>query len=285
MWRQSVCSREKPNKSKDFAILGMGNIHFGERILFRKRERRENVDKKIEYAEQWEISSKYFYDKKYYNWMQKKIENYNIILEVGCGTGYSTLALLENGHKVIVLEKNNECIKKATELIQQKGYSVGKIPDADVCFIETDVVTKEFYLEVLKDIQFDAVICWNVGSYWDKENVQFYLPYMLEYGLNIDQIKENVESSYGELILWNACKIATMRNVPVHIIERSGEIITESNCEYYRILGTEFGFSELEFDNLQADSISGGGRVLVTNGNVNMERIVDVILVSILMTF
>ncbi len=50
-------------------------------------------------------------------------------------------------------------------------------------------------------------------------------------------------------------------------------------------MGTEFGFSELEFDNLQADSISGGGRVLVTNGNVNMERIVDVILVSILMTF
>lgn len=243
------------------------------------------MDKKIEYAEQWEVSSKYFYDKKYYNWMQKKIENYNTILEVGCGTGYSTLALLANGHKVIALEKNNECIKKATELIQQKGYSVGKIPDADVCFIETDVVTKEFYLGVLKDLQFDAVICWNVGSYWDKENVQFYLPYMLEYGLNIDQIKENVESSYGELILWNACKIATMRNVPMHIIERSGEIITESNCEYYRILGTEFGFSELEFDNLQADSISGGGRVLVTNGNVNMERIVDVILVSILMTF
>ena len=70
------------------------------------------MDKKIEYAEQWEVSSKYFYDKKYYNWMQKKIENYNTILEVGCGTGYSTLALLENGHKVIALEKNNECIKK-----------------------------------------------------------------------------------------------------------------------------------------------------------------------------
>jgi len=167
-------------------LLRIRNIHFGERILFRKRGRRENVDKKIEYAEQWEVSSKYFYEKKYYNWMQKKIENYNTILEVGCGTGYSTLALLANGHKVIALEKNNECIKKATELIQQKGYSVGKIPDADVCFIETDVVAKEFYLGVLKDLQFDAVICWNVGSYWDKENVQFYLPYMLEYGLNID---------------------------------------------------------------------------------------------------
>lgn len=250
-----------------------------------KRERRGNMDKKKEYAEQWEVSSKYFYDKKYYNWMQKKIENYNIILEVGSGTGYSTLVLLENGHKVIALEKNNECIKKATELIQQKGYSVGRMPDADVCFIETDVVTKEFYLGVLKNIQFDVVICWNVGSYWDKENVQFYLPYMLQYGLNIDQIKKNVESSYGELILWNACKIATMRNVPMNIIERSCEIITESNCGYYRVLGTEFSFSKLEFDNLQVDSVSGGGRVLIANGNVNMKKIVDVNLISILMKF
>ena len=243
------------------------------------------MDKKLEYAEQWEVSSKYFYDKKYYNWMQKKIEKYHIILEVGCGTGYSTLALLENGHKVIALDKNNECIEKAKKLLRQKGYSIGAMPDADVCFIENDVVTREFYSEVLSDLQFDAVICWNVGSYWDKENVQFYVPYMREYGLNIDQIKENVESSYVELILWNACKIATMRKVPMHIVERTGEIISESNCEYYQILSTEFGFSEVEFDNLPADSISGGGRVLVTNGTINMERIVNVILVSILMTF
>ena len=243
------------------------------------------MDKKIEYAEQWKVSSKYFYDKKYYNWMQKKIENFNIILEIGCGTGYSTLALLENGHKVIAIEKNIECIKKATELIRQKGYSVGKISDADVCFIEADVVTEEFYLGVLADIKFDLVICWNIGSYWDKESVQFYLSYMLEYGLNIDQIKRNVESSYGELILWNACKIATMRNVPMHIIERSDKIVTESNADYYRILGNEFGFSKLQFDNLKAVSVSNGGRVLVKNGNVNMERIVDVILVSILMIF
>ena len=175
--------------------------------------------------------------------------------------------------------------KKATELIRQKGYSVGKISDADVCFIEADIVTEEFYLGVLADIKFDIVICWNIGSYWDKESVQFYLPYMLEYGLNIDQIKRNVESSYGELILWNACKIATMRNVPMHIIERSDKIVTESNGDYYRILGDAFGFSNLQFDNLKAVSVSNGGRVLVKNGNVNMERIVEVILVSILMIF
>lgn len=85
------------------------------------------------------------------------------------------------------------------------------------------------------------------------------------------------------MILWDACKIASMRKVPMLIIDRSGEIIHESNSEYYCILGTELGFAELEFDNLQADSISSGGRILVTNGNVNREEIVDIILVSVLM--
>lgn len=243
------------------------------------------MDKRREYAEQWEVSSKYFYDKKYYNWMQKKIENCNIILEVGCGTGYSTLTLLKSGHKVIALDKNSKCIEKAKALVQKNGYLVGILPAADVCFIETDIVTEEFYSDVLNKIEFDAVICWNVGSYWNKENIQFYVPYMLEYGLNVEQIKANVESSYGELILWNACKISAMRNVPMHIIDRSSEFISELNCDYYRLLGAEFGFSKLEFDNLQADSISAGGRVLVTNGNVNLERIVDVILISVLMIF
>lgn len=243
------------------------------------------MDKRREYAEHWEVSSKYFYDKKYYSWMQKKVENYSVLLEVGCGTGYSTLTLLKNGHKVIALDKNNECIEKAKALLRQNGYSIGILPEADVCFIETDIVTEQFYSDVLNKIQFDAVICWNIGSYWNKENIQFYLPYMLKYGLELYQIKENIESSYGEMILWNACNIAKMRTVPVHIIDRSSEIISESNADYYFQLATEFGFLEVEVDNMYADSISAGGQVLVTNGNVHMERILNVILVSVLMRF
>lgn len=259
-----------------------GNIHFGERILFRKRGRRK-MDEKFEYAEQWEVSSKYFYDKNYYNWMQTKIKDYNIILEVGCGTGYSTLSLLENGHKVIALDKNSECIEKAKMLIQQSGYSVGNLSDADVLFIKADIAVEEFYSQLLSSLHFDAVICWNVGSYWNKDTIRYYLPYMLEYGLNVFQIQQNPESSYSELILWNACKIAAIRNVPVHIVDRAGEIINETNDEYYCTLRAEFAFSDLDFDNLQADSVSGGGRMLVTNGSINREEIIETMLVSIFM--
>ena len=77
------------------------------------------------YSEQWDVSSKYFYDKGYYTWMAEKLTPYKTILEVGCGTGYSTLALVEKGYKVIALDKNPECLEKAKKLLSQKGYTNG----------------------------------------------------------------------------------------------------------------------------------------------------------------
>lgn len=53
------------------------------------------MNEKIKYSEQWDISAQYFYNKGYYSWMADKLTGYKNVLEVGCGTGYSTLALVE----------------------------------------------------------------------------------------------------------------------------------------------------------------------------------------------
>lgn len=172
--------------------------------------------------------------------------------------------------------------RKSEKAGETGGYSIGNLPDADVMFIEADIAVEEFQLKILS-LCFDVVICWNVGSYWDKETIQFYLPYMLEYGLKIFQIQQNLESSYAELILWNTCKIAAMKGIPVHIVDRAGKIVNETMDDYYCTLKEEFHFSSLEFDNLHADSISNGGRMLVTNGIINREKVINTILVSIFM--
>ena len=49
------------------------------------------------YAKQWNVSAEYFYEKGYYTWMAEKLADYNVVLEIGCGTGYRTLALIEKG--------------------------------------------------------------------------------------------------------------------------------------------------------------------------------------------
>ena len=57
-----------------------------------------NINQEKLYATQWNESAKYFYETKRYQWMSEKLVEYDIVLEIGCGTGYSTLALVEAGH-------------------------------------------------------------------------------------------------------------------------------------------------------------------------------------------
>lgn len=76
-----------------------------------------------EYAEQWDVSAKYFYDRGYYKWMASAIENHDTVVEIGCGTGYSSLSLIENGHRVIAVEKNKDCIEKVKRLLQSRNVT------------------------------------------------------------------------------------------------------------------------------------------------------------------
>ena len=84
------------------------------------------MNEKIKYSEQWDISAQYFYNKGYYSWMADKLTGYKNVLEVGCGTGYSTLALVEKGYRVIVVEKNPECINKAKNCFMKMDIKEGK---------------------------------------------------------------------------------------------------------------------------------------------------------------
>lgn len=80
--------------------------------------------------------------------MTNEIDQYRVVLEIGCGTGQSTLSLIEAGHKVIAVEKNNFCIEKSKSLIRNKGYSVGdkykSLCEYDVLFINDDIMNRDF---------------------------------------------------------------------------------------------------------------------------------------------
>lgn len=229
------------------------------------------------YAKQWNVSAEYFYEKGYYIWMAEKLADYNVVLEIGCGTGYSTLALIEKGYKVIAVDKNEECITKAKSLIIEKGYT-----DDNVVFILSDIAIDSERQNMMDSYDFDVVVCWNVGSFWNRQMIEHYLPYMLEYGLNRQQIAANPESSYSELIIWDTCRVAAEKGVAAHIVDRGAEVIDESTDPYYHLLKDEFNFHEIKYDTQRADSISSGGRMLVTNGIVNSENKVDIVFVSVL---
>ena len=126
------------------------------------------------------------------------------------------------------------------------------------------------------------MVCWNVGTHEDSEIRNHYHPFLLEYGLDENQIMQNWESSYAEMILWKACMLASMRGVPCHIIDRSQEGLNEYNNDYYSSLGGEFNYKQMKVNNLPATSISLGGRTLISNGIPIKEKIISTILISVL---
>ena len=241
-----------------------------------------------QYADEWNNSAEYFRNNNSYLWMCDQITKYKTIFEVGCGTGQSTLSLLESGHKIIVAEKNTYCLNMAKNLIKKFEYTICPNLEAFyksencVYFIECYIVSDEV-LEMYFDIQFDLAICWNIGTYWSKAMMLDYFPKMIEYGLNELQIKQNPESSYAELLLWFTCKFAAIRSASVHIIERGAYATDESNDVYYYTLKDEFGFSKITYNNKEATALSEGGRKLSTNGIVHKTKDVDITFVSILL--
>lgn len=233
---------------------------------------------KKKYADQWNNSSKYFYSKNYYKWMETDIHDFQNILEVGCGCGYSTLSLVEQGHKVLSLDKNSHCIDMAYDRIQEKGF------ENEAAFLEVDISYPGAVKELADNYQFDIVICWNMGSYYDFEELRSLYPRMLAYGLKENQIKENVASSYCEFITWNACMLAAKKGVPFHLVDRAVEEVTEKNDVYYYHLGREFGYSKITYRSMMGTSLSAEGVQLKKNGELQNDPVIPIILNSILFT-
>jgi len=241
------------------------------------------MDYAKEYFTQWNESADYFYNNNTYQWMSNFVSNFNVILEVGCGSGHSTLALLKNKSKVIAIDKNPYCIEATEKLLLSNGYRVGRngdsIIDIDAIVIQTDILDMDY-----RSIKypFDLVLVWNIGTYRDTQKTPFYVRKLLEYGLTEDQIVSDFASSYSELMLWKSCNIAKLNNTPIHIIERRSKPISQEDGIYYNMLKEQIGFNRTEFNELLTKSKSNSGKVLKIDDKPISEDIVDVYLLSIL---
>lgn len=129
------------------------------------------------YSKYWCVSANHFYKNGAYQWMCKRIKHYKIVLEVGCGTGESTLSLLENKHRVISIEKNKYCIDKAKELVREKGFKIASdeasFKESDVLFINSDVYDEDLFNK-LDNFSFNVVIAWCIGTEWGTAIEKYY---------------------------------------------------------------------------------------------------------------
>lgn len=118
------------------------------------------------------------------------IKNYKLVIEIGCGDGSSTLELCNEGHNVISIDENIECLKLTKDKLEHNGYNVSlikrehllalhekrykinyskinhKINENSVLLIEGDILEDRNLLQWLKDNKpYDAIVCWLIGTH------------------------------------------------------------------------------------------------------------------------
>ncbi|KTS95528.1 class I SAM-dependent methyltransferase [Pseudomonas parafulva] len=141
------------------------------------------------YIKSWGINSEGHLAQGHYPWMAERVKGFPRTLEIGCGVGHSTLALLQQGHTVVCVEENPQCIAATRKRLADEGFCVEVIaretpvsldenayrliyseipeaPEADCLLIEGDALNDpalEAWLE--RQPKFDAVACWLLGTH------------------------------------------------------------------------------------------------------------------------
>lgn len=239
---------------------------------------------KVNYAERWSVSADELYKQGVYNWLCEKIKDYKIVLEIGCGTGQSTLALIETGHKVIAIDKNKFCLSKNKKIIENKGYKtsikLSEVEQSDVVYILEDVMN-EGLISVIGKLRFDCVVCWNTGGVHDDNEYEKYQDILMVEN-NLYEISHNFESLYSEKIEDICCNIAGKQGVPILLATRFIDKQNEIEL-YYKQVKDMFNFLTIDFSNMKIQADQRHGIILISENKQVGDGIVEFSILSILL--
>lgn len=127
-----------------------------------------------QYADEWSRSADAFFSAGHYKWMCDQLGSANRVIEVGCGSGASTEALLALDRQVLAIESNSHCGDRTIERLRAKGISADPVSIDQLAGLTSWTATGVKVLvadalspaidEHLPANWFDAVACWMTGS-------------------------------------------------------------------------------------------------------------------------
>jgi len=180
----------------------------------------------LQYAQEWQQSAEAFFSASHYNWMSEQLGDAKKVIEVGCGCGASTEALVRAGRQVLVIESNQHCAEIAYGRLNSKGIAAELISSdrlsdllswdgTGVKLLVEDVLSTELEQQ-LPHNWFDAIVCWMTGSNPEHIGVSIGKPYMQFDGSEMPMYRSKVQERCFELGL------LAMRNKGiVHVVDRA----------------------------------------------------------------
>ena len=192
--------------------------------------------KQEEYIEAWNNNAKQHFDDGDYEWICDQIAQYGNVLEIGCGSGYSTLVLVLRDHKVLSVDVNAKALQVTKELIIKNDYEA-EIATTSIEFNMFDawlwnidaVGNRESLIQVVNQLPIDLILLCNPGGNLDPNLRVNEVNLLKQYGFSQGEIDQNFRLGMIHLLhkfslIDAAADIAIKSDKPLFIVERGSHI-------------------------------------------------------------
>nr|MBG3150489.1 hypothetical protein [Proteus mirabilis] len=156
-----------------------------------------------EYAHEWSLDSFSHQKNGDYKWMSTYIPNDSIVLEIGCGSGLSTLEISNRAKQVFSIEINDHLIKKASLYLTENGFSPKIIKLSEIINIDLSTLTEKIIIinadindvlidQLVSKIKINFICCWLIGA--APKHASDIL------GISLENLEQGYAANYREII-------------------------------------------------------------------------------------
>ena len=110
----------------------------------------------------WQVESLQLERAGLYNWLAQRIPGQRV-LEIGCGFGASTAALIKKGKAVFALDNRMDCLEATRQKVPEATYGLADVHHYD-----------ERLVDDLQAFAPDAVVCWLAGAFGGASRIGAY---------------------------------------------------------------------------------------------------------------
>lgn len=197
--------------------------------------------KSIDYAKQWNINAMEYTAKHLYKKFASSISDYHKVLEIGCGTGESTLELLKQGHYVVVVDNNADCVSMAQKKLVDAGYK----SEDDFEFITGNFFDQDI-IKYLSSIKVDVIICWNPSAFTNPEEVEYDKKCFSELLCFLsEEIESDFNCTYCEALQRLVLLYSKKYSIPAQLVDRAINVDEVGN--YYEKLNDYFRLGKFNY--------------------------------------
>ncbi|HGN2572252.1 TPA: rRNA adenine N-6-methyltransferase family protein [Providencia rettgeri] len=177
-----------------------------------------------QYACEWSFDSSNHQTNGDYKWMSSFIPNESTVLEIGCGSAFSTLEIAKRAKQVFSIEINDHLVEKASLYLAENDYPPKVVKLSDIVNIDLSTLKEKIIIinadindafidQLVSATNIDFICCWLIGAA-PKHAADIM-------GISLENLKPEYAADYRESITKRGFQLSKIKeNTSYQVITR-----------------------------------------------------------------